>query len=258
MINFTNQNVTCIQGYKLDGCKEPLEGWKVFIDLNRDGILDPGESSDTTDSAGHWLICGLDAGSTVRVAEQLKAGWKASQPSTGWQDITVQPNNGSGYINLTNQKLLCISGYKLDNCNKAAQPGWKITLTNGTYTANKTTDSNGWYQFCGLAPGNYSLKETVKPGWIQVAAPPDVTLDCDNITNQNFTNTRKLCISGYKLDECSKAALPGWKITLTNGTYTANKTTDSNGWYQFCGLAPGKLQPEGDRQTRLDSGRGSA
>ncbi len=142
--------------------------------------------------------------------------------------------------NFTNQKLLCVSGYKLDECTKAGLPGWTITLNNSSYTTSTKTDSDGFYQFCGLYPDSYTVTETLENGWFPTAAPGDILLGCDNVTNQNFTNQKLLCVSGYKLDECTKAGLPGWTITLNNSSYTTSTKTDSDGFYQFCNLVPGE------------------
>ena len=49
-----------------------------------------------------------------------------------------------------------------------------------------------------------------------------------------------MCISGYKLDDGTKAGLPGWTVTITNATgYTDSVQTGPDGKYEFCGLAPG-------------------
>ena len=162
--------------------------------------------------------------------------------------VTLVCDNAT-YQNFTNQKLLCISGYKLDNCN-GALPGWSITLTNGSYTKPVLTDCNGKYEFCGLSPGIYTLTRALKPAGCQVTAPSPVTLVCNNATYQNFTNQKLLCISGYKLDNCN-GALPGWNITLTNGSYT-DQPDRRTGKYEFCGLCPGNYDLKRELQARLD------
>ena len=67
-----------------------------------------------------------------------------------------------------------------------------------------------------------------------------VTLVCNNVTGQDFTNQKLLCINGTKLDDCTGEGLEGWVITLTrpDGS-TVTDTTDENGAYSFCGLIPG-------------------
>ena len=239
-VNIIGQSLTCISGYKLDGCREPLEGWSIFVDKNRNVTLDSSEPANVTDASGYWQICDLEAGVEVRVAEQAKAGWRASQPSTGWQDITVLPDNGTSYVNFTNIQLLCISGYKLDE-SRLPLADWNITLTNGSYTATATTDSTGKFEFCGLEPGDYALSEEMQNGWMAVSAPGAVELNCTNVTDQNFVNRKLLCINGSKINNCTGDPLAGWTIELRDesGALMDSKKTDSNGDYSFCNLEPG-------------------
>ncbi|MEI6105171.1 MAG: SdrD B-like domain-containing protein [Methanothrix sp.] len=134
---------------------------------------------------------------------------------------------------------LCISGYKLDDCTKAGLSGWTVTLSNGSYTVSQTTDGSGKYQFCGLSPSTYTVWETIKSGWSPSTTPfLNVNL-ITNLINKNFTNSKHLCISGYKRNNCDGAGLSGWTVTLSNGSYTVSQTTDGSGKYQFCGLLPG-------------------
>ena len=111
--------------------------------------------------------------------------------------------------NFTNQKHCCASAAtRLDNCTKAGIAGWLITLNNSSYNSSILTGSDGKYEFCDLVPGDYTLTEETKDGYISSGTVSlDVTLDCArNLTNQNFTNQALLCISGYKLDDCTKPA----------------------------------------------------
>ena len=52
-----------------------------------------------------------------------------------------------------------------------------------------------------------------------------------------------------------KRVIPGWNVTLTNGSYTVSQTTNATGKYQFCGLMPGSLHRPRDGQTWLDPPR---
>jgi Ca2+-binding RTX toxin-like protein len=62
----------------------------VYIDLNKDGILDNGEPSTTTDSAGYWQFTGLAAG-TYRVREQNLPGIRHTDPigTANFYDVAV-------------------------------------------------------------------------------------------------------------------------------------------------------------------------
>ncbi len=144
--------------------------------------------------------------------------------------------------NFTNQKLLCISGYKLDECSKAGIEDWLITLNNSSYTTSNLTGSDGKYEFCNLVPGRYTLTEETKDGYISSGTISlDVTLPCgSNLTDRNFTNQALLCISGHKMNTCGQFNLSNWTIVLTNSLGGAmSALTNDTGYYQFCGLAPG-------------------
>jgi hypothetical protein len=73
-------------GVKDDG--EPAqEGWTVFLDSNNDGILDPDESSTTTDAEGNYAFAGLGPG-TYRVRLVVQDGWQ--QTTANPADIDAQ------------------------------------------------------------------------------------------------------------------------------------------------------------------------
>jgi hypothetical protein len=139
-------DVTCIDGYKNDTFGNKLEGWTIFIDKDGDGVLDPGEPSNTTDSNGHWQICGLLAGDSVNVTEVAEADWAPFDPATGRQTVTVQPNNGTNDINFTNRygqilnedlsvsKVAQVNGITVQQVNPGQTFNYNITVTNKDLT----------------------------------------------------------------------------------------------------------------------------
>lgn len=70
-----------------------------------------------------------------------------------------------------------ISGIKFNDLNKngvrdlleLGLPGWEIQLLNfeGQVITTTTTNLSGSYQFTGLTPGPYVVREVMKPGWKQ-------------------------------------------------------------------------------------------
>ncbi|MDD4651608.1 MAG: carboxypeptidase regulatory-like domain-containing protein, partial [Methanothrix sp.] len=213
-INFTNVKLACLSGFKLDGCPpySGLSGWTIWANDTLGN-----NTSTVTDGAGYWEICNL-RNETYTVCEVPKDGWvQTSLPSC---HTKILAGTNITNINFTNQRLRNISGYKLDDCDNTGLPGWTITLSNSSGEVDTTTtNATGYYEFSGLDPGSYTVTETTKPGWTTITTPVlPVTLDCTNLTNQNFTNIKELCISGYKLDDCDNTGLPGWTITLSNSS----------------------------------------
>ena len=120
-MNRTCINVTvcpktrCISGYKLDSCTgKGLEGWTISVYNDSSQAL---MGDDVTDPAGYWEICELVPG-LYRVTEANKDGWLRASPD---QQIEIRFENLTR-LNFTNQELLCISGYKLDDYDGAVYP----------------------------------------------------------------------------------------------------------------------------------------
>ena len=232
-VNITGQGLLCISGYKVDECTgDGLADWEIILN-NSSGEVD----RTTTNSTGYYEFCGLESGD-YDLSETLKSGWMAGDaPGTfllNLTNVTCQ--------NFTNHKLLCISGYKVDECTGDGLADWEIILNNSSGEVNRTlTKATGYYEFCELEPGEYNLSETLKPGWKAGYAPGTVTLDCDNITCQNFTNHEPLCIKGAKFDNCTGEGLANWTMELKNSTGSVIKSTvtDTEGKYSFCNLEPG-------------------
>ena len=232
-LTYTYDDSRCLSGYKIDGCTGlPLSGWNITVsNATR-------QWNATTDAGGFWRICSLENNDTYTVCELSQDGWTQTYPD-GCRTIDLVGENITN-LNFANQKLYCISGYKKANCGGSPLSSWNITISNiSGYSATDTTGTDGKYEFCGLAPGNYTLNEEPKQGWMQSIAPPEIVLSCSNITNQNFTNQALLCISGYKLDGCTKAGIGNWLITLNNSSYTTSNLTGPDGKYEFCNLVPG-------------------
>jgi len=233
--DFTNEPLLCINGTKLDDCTgEGLEGWVITL-TRPDGST----VTDTTDENGAYSFCGLMPGDYT-VTETVEDDWMNVTPVS--IPVTLVCNNVTGQ-DFTNQELLCVSGYKLDDCTKAGLPGWTITLNNSSYTVSTMTDSNGFYEFCNLVPGEYTVTETLEDGWTSTGPIElDVTLPCGgNLTNQNFTNQKLLCVNGTKTRLCDGKGVSGWTITLANSSgIVGTDITDENGAYSFCGLMPGE------------------
>jgi uncharacterized surface anchored protein len=155
----------------------------------------------------------------------------------------------------------------------------QVTVTlfdaNGQQVAQTKTDANGAYWFTGLRKGEYRLVETHPTGWIdgrdaagtiagsivgQAVNPGDeirgVALKWgDQGVEYNFGEYRPVAISGYVYHdrdndgqrESGEEGLSGVQVQVIPVDVLAAQlpqtvTTDSNGFYQVTGLAPGKYR----------------
>ena len=87
-VNFGNMRLGEIHGRKwhdINGNSEPddgeyLEGWTIYLDLNKNGRFDEGEPSTVTDAKGGYWFTNLKNG-TYTVGEVLQSGWEQTFPS---------------------------------------------------------------------------------------------------------------------------------------------------------------------------------
>jgi uncharacterized surface anchored protein len=217
-----------------------LAGWTVIVKNSRGVEV----GRNTTEKDGSWIVCGLEPGSYY-VEEVVQPGW--NNVTSLNQSVVLGCNSATGIV-FRNEPLLCISGYKLNAAENKGLEGWTIHLNDSQnqLIASTTTNDSGKYQFCNLVPGTYNVSEVMQAGWMPVGPTyHEVDLSCTNADNQDFTNTRLLCISGKKLDANGDKPLAGWTIFIdrnNNGKLDPveqSVTTDSRGSYEFCYLAPG-------------------
>ena len=71
-----------------DSGEAGLAGWRVYVDADRDGVLDSTERSVLTDSSGNWRFNNLAAGTyQIRIIQQ--SGWTRTTPTLGYYTVTV-------------------------------------------------------------------------------------------------------------------------------------------------------------------------
>src|SRR5262249_17437588 len=235
----------------------------------------------TSGNVGFYQFDNLTPG-TYQVREVLQASWNESYPSPGGTyTITVvsgqtvagrtlvaeTPNFGNyqqGRISglATHEAQVC-TGFE----DRGGQSGVRIFLDlngNGQFEQdepNTLTDANGRFQFTGLTPGSYAVREVLLPGWTQLTAnpPPAVVTSGQEVTGLTFRNrippTAPLTcgtISGritYQEPTCvdviQRGGLGGVTVFLddnNNGRLDDNErrtTTDVNGNFRFTDLGAG-------------------
>ena len=101
--DFGNARGGSITGFKFEDadCQGPhnpdtdsrLEGFTIYVDLNDNGELDPGEPFDVTDENGIYTITNVPIG-TWSVREVQQEGFQQSFPDDGRHVVTIGQSNG--------------------------------------------------------------------------------------------------------------------------------------------------------------------
>lgn len=307
-----------------DFCEKPpaeISGY-VYVDQNNNQRRDAGEApiagtrvelidssgnvvaTATTDARGFYRFSFLPAGEyTVRQTQPAGYLQGSQQAGSAGGDATVDDvisqipiAFGAILTEYNFGELLpgTLSGYVFVDGNgdcvrqehETGLAGVLIELFDGagqlvTYTV---TDSNGFYLFEGLEPGQYRVVETQPEGYFSGAARPgsgggraigsDIIAEIPvgpgaQLVDYNFCEKLPATIAGHVyLDnnqngrrDASERPLEGVVIELRDADdrVIATTQTDANGYYQFTGLRPGtyslhQLQPEGYFQGGQSAG----
>lgn len=254
-----------------DGGEAGLENWRIFVDLNNDGFLTPGEPSAATDASGNYSLTAPTGTHAVR--EQQKADWEQTFPTNnGPQSITVQAGATIPNINFGNRiRLGQITGVKWNDSdadgvhdrNEIGVAGITVYMDlnkNGQLDSNepnRITDTSGRFAFKDLAAGTYQVREVPVSGVPQtfpVFGIHNVTLEQGKTVNIEFGNafagesvygTTWVDSNGDGLVGLAESRLPGLIVYVDQnndgriGYGEPAVLTDASGSYRFTGLAIG-------------------
>jgi protocatechuate 3,4-dioxygenase beta subunit len=280
----TGDNQEVVYGNFMPG---KISGYK-YEDVDGDGVYDAGEPgaegvtieingvttlgdivSDltTTDSNGYFEFTGLIPGSYT-VSEVVPEGWVASTPtSSGSIDILSGDAVDLGYV-FGNYMPAMVSGYKYHDLNgngvhDEGEPGLAgvVVTLDGTefdgdlVSITDVTDESGEFSFSGLAPGEYTITETVPAGYVastDTSYGPFMLYSQDVlILGKIFGNVMPMDLDGYKFEDVDAdgvyeddPGVEGVKVTLsgTDGMGAAvymETWTDADGYFYFEDLWPG-------------------
>ncbi len=241
-----------------------LSGWSVNL-TKSDGNV----TTTTTGPNGKYEFNNLDPG-TYKATVIKQKGWKERTSNP----VTLSLKNQSGKADFGFSGDLSLSGVKFNDTNGdgswdrrslggllpeelSNEPGmsdWKIKIKGPVGEYGTNTDPGGWYEFDELEPGEYTLTEELKVGWVQTAPKSGsykITLQADDKDDLDFGNRGALSINGTKFNDRNGSKVrdkdePGmeqWPIILTRPGGTQEKTfTDSKGEYKFENLEPGTYE----------------
>ena len=181
-----------------------------------------------------WFVPGLNV-LLVRVTNvyAVAMGLNAEASVTGSGLIAqsapcCRPNSG-----ISGQKYYDLNNNGVHDPGEPALSGWTMHLSNG---ATAVTDGNGFYYFLGLAPGTYTVTETVQSGWTQTAPAGGwytVTLGAaQQINGQDFGNYRPNNTNCVHIFDCptnivAQCTGAGGAVVAYSATATSLCTTNS-------------------------------
>jgi LPXTG-motif cell wall-anchored protein len=250
-----------------------IELWKDGALFVKDGVTNP----VTTGADGSYSFTNLPHG-TYTVKEVLTGSWIAVSPPNGvYESVEVGCGDSRTGVDFLNCKKGSVRGHKYEDLNANGQkdsgePGFK-DVTIHLYKAGTTvdakppvkTDSNGAYVFSGVDPGTYDVVEVLEAGVktktttifanVVVASGQETNLDTQE---KWFLNYKLGSIQGLKYWDENENGLPddgdqglsGITIILTPEQGEPLTTvTDSEGWFSFNNLEPGKYTVSVDETT---------
>lgn len=211
-LKFNDLNANSIR----DATDPALANWQIYLDLNGNNRLDPGEPNTITNAQGNYTFGNVSPGSYL-VREVQQPGWVQTTPNPGPIDITGNTNAvGVNFGN--NFPTGSISGFKFNdlNSNGVNEPteprvaNWPIYLdinNNGSLDPGEPstlTNPQGNFSFINLPQGTYTVREVPQPGFRQTTPnPTPITVgNGTNATNISFGNVLVTgTISGVKFND---------------------------------------------------------
>ncbi|MGN6545779.1 MAG: Ig-like domain-containing protein, partial [Aureliella sp.] len=168
-----------------DGGEPGLGGWRVYADLNNDGVLQSSEPIATTSSDGTFRMSLNPGNYTIR--EEVQPGFNQSAPVSKSYSVSVVVGSSIGGLNFGNERIdQTITGFKWNDLNgnglvDAGEPRMQgvwiyIDLDRDERIdlgePSTTTDSNGRYTLRFPGPGTYAVREALAPGYVQTYPGP--------------------------------------------------------------------------------------
>jgi uncharacterized surface anchored protein len=233
----------------------PLEDVQIFVE---------GESSlymTYTDENGTAVFGGLSPGTYV-VSEAYPEGYVVPWFNTTEIPVTVELSAGetaqveignSQYCGIFVMKRVDLNGDGVIQFDEPSAAGWTIELyQDGELLDSGETIADDYIVFENLIPGNYTLKEIMKPGWTNLSTSPiqkELKVPPNTYFYTSFQNVQLCDLTAQKYNDLNQngvrdegePGLEGWEFDLLDetGAVMGTGVTDANGQVSFTGLMPG-------------------
>jgi hypothetical protein len=177
----------------IDGGDGGLAGITVFIDKNKNGALDSGETHTLTSSAGAYKFSNLPLG-TYSIRAALPATYRASTADP--MNVNLQGLNATANFLLSQTALISgnefhdANGNKLKDRGETGQANITVYLdlnNNGVFDfldVKATTNAKGNYQF-SVPFGSYVVREAAPQGFTQTTPALTLTVKQGQVSNGN-------------------------------------------------------------------------
>lgn len=201
-----------------------LEGRTVFLDTNENGVFDDGLDPTTTSASdGTYSLTGLRPG-TFFVGQVLPDGWRQSFPQDELHEITVRSGESAPDVRfgsflpgtVTGVKWLDENGNGQFDATESGLEGWLVFLdanANGRHDLGElsaTTSAQGDFAINGILPGEYTLREEDRDGFLQTFPVESLQeigghevsiISQTKLTDRNFGNAEPVSVAGVKFDD---------------------------------------------------------
>ena len=226
-----------ISGVVTNADGQPLEGAFVGAAIS-DGEGTAFWAYGNTDSAGHYEFADLALGYTYGISASLPG-----HQTVPWKDVTLTETSTTGTADFVlapfASGLGTISGHITGDGSPLANQYVSAYEYSTGQNINGSSDENGYYEFTGLANGEWSIFASAGPQY-QSLNPPPVQLT-DGATNATvdlpFVSwpVGTASISGVVTDSATGEPLAGVSVSAysEDAPHNSNQSTDETGAFRF-------------------------
>ena len=188
-VDFGNQQVGNLEIIKEDEFETRLVGWHFEV-------TGPENMSGDTGAGGILLFEDIPVGNYT-VEETMEPGWTNVEPPTGppYTMPAAVPFNDTVTVTFVNEETIGdLEIIKKDDTGTGLA-GWHFDVT-GPVNLSGNTNGSGVLLFQGIPVGDYTVTETMKPGWTNIEPPTgppyekDAEVLLDTKTTVEFINQR--------------------------------------------------------------------